>query len=243
MPVPQWGWALITNSNNDHRINTMNLICKVPDCGEEREGRSSYCTSHKTTMRRHGDALQAGVTITELKPYRKKIAARRAKNPHSPLWTILRERWDVVVQSARKTLDAFYKGKPSGSHEVKAADAIVRTADNTEPDEVIDTAMAVFLLQEAKPRRFITDKAFRFQLARRVRGTTGVNAGTYYDPATAKVKRVYRDMAPRTLEAFAAPLAAAFGVAALRLAELDRREVERAQSDKAKFEQALKELK
>lgn len=220
----------------------MNKPCRATGCTEPTEGHSAYCTRHKRNLRRHGDALQEGITVTELRPYRKKVTARRAKNPHSPLWDILRQRWEAIGRNARRILGEHAKGKPQVSHDVQAAHHLERTAATTEPDDVIDTALALYLMHEAKPKRFASDKAFTFQLARRIRGLTDVHAGTYFDATTGKVKRVYRDMAPRTLEAFAEPLKVAFGVAAMRLVELDRKDIQRKMDERARFQQVLKEL-
>ena len=54
------------------------------------------------------------------------------------------------------------------------------------------------MLEQEEPRRFRSDDGFRFQLARRVRALTDVNQGTWYDHWAQRVKRVYRDTAPKT---------------------------------------------
>jgi hypothetical protein len=220
----------------------MSKPCRATGCTEPTEGHSAYCTRHKRNLRRHGDALQEGITVAELRPYLKKVAARRARNPHSPLWDILRDRWDAIGRHARRVVADHAKGKPQVSHEVQAAHHLERTAATTEADAVIDTALALYLMHEARPKRFMSDKAFTFQLARRIRGLTEVHAGTYFDAVTGKAKRVYRDMAPRTLEAFAAPIAVAFGVAAMHLVELERRDAQKVEDERARFQQVLKEL-
>lgn len=92
-------------------------------------------------------------------------------------------------------------------------------------------------------RRFLSDRAFDFQLSRRVRALSDVNAaGTYFDHKTGKTKRVYRDVLPGTLMALAEPLKAAFGVAGLYLAELDKRDEKSKAAKKMELISALKEM-
>jgi hypothetical protein len=98
------------------------------------------------------------------------------------------------------------------------------------------------VMREEQPRRFRSDRAFDFQLARRVRALADANAGTYYDKETGKVKRVYRDVLPGTLEHLAAPLKEAFGVAGLRLAQLEEGERKRAANERQDLMAALKEM-
>ena len=67
----------------------MRRACSVNRCGKQTSGFSTHCELHKRTLRRHGHPEQKGVTVFELKPYRDRIAARRAKNPptlHGRCW-------------------------------------------------------------------------------------------------------------------------------------------------------------
>ena len=123
-----------------------------------------------------------------------------------------------------------------------AADHIRRLAAQVPAQTVIDTALAMFVMREVRPQRFKSDKAFDFQLARRVRALTDSNAGTYFDHETGKTKRVYRDIVPATLERLALPLKEAFGVAGVQLAALDERDRKKKDNDKLRLVAALKEL-
>jgi hypothetical protein len=62
-----------------------------------------------------------------------------------------------------------------------------------------------------QPRTFKSDQAFNYQLARRVRSLSNVNAGEYWDNNTKKTKRVYRDIPPKTLSVLAEYLKDIFG--------------------------------
>ena len=62
-------------------IALMTKRCAALHCAEPVAGYSTLCESHKRTLRRHGHALQKGITVLELKPFQDRIAARRSKNP------------------------------------------------------------------------------------------------------------------------------------------------------------------
>lgn len=220
----------------------MSKPCAASDCHDVISGFSSYCDRHKRAQRRHGHVHQTGITVPELTPFMARVKARREKNPASPAWEILETRWDAVVASAEKTLKGHVAGRAGSRYDVLAADHIRRLGAQVEPRAVIDTALAMFVMREIRPQRFKSDKAFDFQLARRVRALTDSNAGTYFDHETGKTKRVYRDIVPATLERVALPLKEAFGVAGMQLAALDERDRKKKDNDKLRLVAALKEL-
>jgi hypothetical protein len=220
----------------------MSRACAAGNCAETTAGYSQYCERHKRTVRRHGHANQTAITVAELKPYRERIAARRKKNPHSPAWGILGQRWGTVVEAAERTVAAYSRGQAAVRGDVLAAGHIQRLAVEAPSETVIDTALAMFLLREARPHRFKSDKAFNFELVRRVRALAESNAGTYFDQPSGKVKRVYRDILPGTMERLAVSLTEAFGAAGLQLAALDQRDEERRAAEGAKLMAALKDL-
>ncbi|HXE23088.1 MAG TPA: hypothetical protein VN617_12255 [Rhodoferax sp.] len=220
----------------------MNKQCAATGCQGPTSGYSTYCERHKRAQRRHGHVHQDGVTVPELKPYRDRVAARRKKNPANPAWEILETRWMAVAAHAAETLKGHAAGRPGVRYAVLAADHIQRLADAVPHQVVTETALAMFVMREVQPNRFRSDRAFDFQLARRVRALTDANAGSYYDQGTGKLKRVYRDVLPGTLECLAGSLKEAFGVAGLRLAELDKKDDQRQADANAKLAEALRGL-
>jgi hypothetical protein len=87
--------------------------------------------------------------------------------------------------------------------------------------------MAMFLMQEADPHRFRSDDAFRFQLTRRVRGLSEVNAGTWTDRTTGRRKLVYRELPPKAAAVLARwfiETLAGVGVLVARLEHQQRQE-------------------
>jgi len=109
-------------------------------------------------------------------------------------------------------------------------------------DVVIDTALAMFLLWEQSPHRFMSDKAFNFQLARRVRGLADANSSSSYSAKEGRIKRTYRDTPPRVLNCLAESLKVAFGIAGMRLAELERLDEQKMADKKLELSAALKEM-
>lgn len=220
----------------------MSRPCAAPGCAEPVAGYSTHCERHKRALRRHGHPDQEGVTVHELKPFRDRVAARRAKNRQNPAWGLLADRWGRLVSHAEDVLKAFAEGKAGLRHERIAAARITTLAGAVPAEVVVETALAMFFLQDAHPQRFRSDRAFDFQLARRVLGLTEVNAGTYWDDKLGKVKRVYRDTPPQVLETLARYLKHAFGAAGLQLALLERQEARDIEDERKRLDAALKDM-
>ncbi|WP_332741276.1 hypothetical protein [Hydrogenophaga sp.] len=104
------------------------------------------------------------------------------------------------------------------------------------------TALAMYLMQDKRPTRFASDTAFDFQLVRRVRGLSDVNAGVYWDHKEQRSRRVYRDTPPRVMQAMVEPLKAAFGVAGLTLATKEREDINKANEERRRLSSALEGL-
>ena len=184
----------------------MRRPCSINRCGKPTSGFSIHCELHKRTLRRHGHPEQKGVTVFELKPYRDRIAARRAKNPANPTWALLSARWEALTAHAAARLDAVAMGLPGSAYERQAAEQLVTLRDSVPGVTLVEVALAMFALEAHRPARFKSDKAFGFQLARRVRGLAEVNAGSHWNIREGRMKRTYRDVPPRVLESLAESL-------------------------------------
>lgn len=220
----------------------MTKRCTALHCAEPVAGYSNLCESHKRTLRRHGHALQTGITVLELKPFQDRITARRAKNPANPTWELLRGRWEALTGHAKATLDAYAHGSPAITYERQTAEQLGTLQSTVPSDVVINTALAMFLMWEQSPSRFMSDKAFNFQLARRVRGLAEANAGSHWSAKEGRIKRTYKDTPPRVLECLAESLKVAFGVAGMRLAELEKKDAEGLKAERQQLNDALKEM-
>lgn len=220
----------------------MTKRCAAPHCAEPVAGYSTLCESHKRTLRRHGHALQKGITVLELKPFQDRISARRAKNPANPTWELLRGRWEALTAHAKAKVDAYANGSPAISYERQTAEQLGVLRTTVPVDAVIDAALAMFLLWEQSPHRFMSDKAFNFQLARRVRGLAEANSGSHYSAKEGRIKRTYKDTPPRVLDCLAESLKVAFGIAGMRLAELERFDEQKMADKKLELSAALKEM-
>ena len=221
----------------------MSKQCSVPQCPSAAAGFGNLCDRHKAIRRRHGHPEQSGITVQELAPYRKRVKHRMDKNQGNPAWGILSQRWEMIVAAAKTDESEIRNGRPFVTYQREAHHELVKLANEVPIDSLIETSLAMFLMQEEQPRRFKSDAAFDTQLARRARALTETNAGTYWDDKTKRVKRVYRDVSPRTLAVMAQHLKTAFGVAGLYVARLEQQEQEQANNEKAALTQALESLK
>lgn len=220
----------------------MTRACVVIRCHESAVGFSTHCELHKRHLRRHGHPEQKGVTVGELRPFLDRVSARRTKNPDNPTWRLLDRRWNALTEHATVMLETSSTGSPMVSYERQAAQNLMSLRDSVPTQSVIDVSLGMFVFNEQRPGRFKSDKAFSFQLARRVRALADVNTGRTWSAKEGRVKRTYRDVPPRVLDCLAASLTVAFGVAGLRLAEMELREAAGQRAEHLELRDALKEM-
>ena len=220
----------------------MSRQCTVTRCSEPATGFSTHCDSHKRTLRRHGHPEQKGVTAYELRPFVDRVAARRAKNPANPTWTLLERRWVALTAHAEATLQNYATGAPAISYERQTAQQLMTLRNSVHADALINVALALFAFSQQRPSRFKSEKAFGFQLARRVRALAVINTGKHWSAKDGRMKRTYRDMPPRVLDCLAESLKVAFGVAGLRIAELEMKDAAGASAERQELHDALKEM-
>lgn len=218
-------------------------VCNVTGCDLTVSGFSVYCEPHKRRNRRHGHPTQVTVTAIELVPFRKRVNARIEKNKDNPIWKILYARWEALIGIARTEEARYQTGVAHNLHEREAWFNIAKIGTSVLPMEVIEVALAMYLLQVDNPRRFKSDTAFGVQLVRRVRSLAPVSIGSYFDHKATKVRSVYRDCKPKTTAILARLLQETFGVAGLTVAHLERYQAQKLRDEKQAFYEALEELK
>jgi hypothetical protein len=155
---------------------------------------------------------------------------------------LLAGRWQAITGHAEAILAAAAAGAAGASYERQAATQLLILRDFVPDRVVIDTALAMFGFQERRPSRFKSDKAFAFQLSRRIRGLARANAGAHTDARSGRVKRTYTDIPPRVLACLAATLTAAFGVAGLQIAKLDAADAVSGDVERQQLHEALRGL-
>ena len=168
---------------------------------------------------------------------------RMQKNADSTAWGILEERWEMIVKAAEEQEASYQQGGTYARHDREAGHELQKLAKSVPTGALIETTLALYLMQQEQPRRFKSDAAFDYQLARRIRGLTDANAGSYWDHEAQRMKRVYRDLAPRTIVAFSQHVKLAFGVAGVFVAKLERQEAEQKHNQQAALIEALENLK
>jgi len=219
----------------------MNYFCRAPGCRSRAATRyGTYCSSHKAQLRRHGAVGQRAIIKADLKPYRALVAARLEQNKDKPLLTQLEARWRAVITMAGRIREEA-RAKPMVRFRREAAIEVLRLGQTVDARDIVETVLAIYVMQDQEPRRFKGDQAFRTQLVRRVRGLTILNADTWPDPATGREKRVYRDLAPRTVTVLSQWLAEALGAAGVHFAKLERQDHERRQREQDAYYEALRD--
>jgi hypothetical protein len=225
------------------RRSQVHYVCEAPGCREKAASPyGAYCHSHRSRRRRHGAINQEAITKADLKIYRQLVKERIEKNKGKELWEQLRAVWGAVIREAQATLDEWSRGKPMPSFKRIAAVELVKLSNAVEPQEVIETVLSMYLLQDQEPRKIKGDTAFLTQMVRRVRGLTSLNAGAWTDSSTGRKKVAYKELSPKAVEAMGKRLASAFGLAGVTLAGLERKDHERRQQELAAYHQALGDL-
>jgi hypothetical protein len=147
------------------------------------------------------------------------------RNQENPAWAKLDRLWHALVDENRAAIGAVQRdGRCVITWEYQAQTDIVRLAAHVSPREIVETVLAIYVMAYQEPRRFTGDKAFMFQLVRRVRALTEANAGITWDHQRRRNKRVYRDLPPRATEHMGVLIVSALGASGVQIAAAARGE-------------------
>jgi hypothetical protein len=104
-----------------------------------------------------------------------------------------------------------------------AAEAIIKVASCTDSVDVMEVLGGMYLAQEQGPHRFVSDRHYWFQLARRFRSLGDTLTATRWDGrannGTGKLRKLYKDLTPRGVDALAKWLVEALGGAGMNIAQ------------------------
>lgn len=218
-------------------------VCSMANCSRPTSQYGKLCSAHRNHQRRHGDPLQIPVTKQDLKPYLRLIQERRKRNTDSPLWGMIDSRWLSVVDNAQQSLRLARSGKAGNRHGRLAAAAIEQLSQTSDRTEIADTAMAMFILQEFEPRRFVSDRAFWHQLARRTIRVGDIHSGSRIDHSSNRMRLIYRDAPAEVTLALGKLFVDVFGMAGSLLAKKEIEEAKRRRNEIEDIAQAVRELK
>jgi hypothetical protein len=215
----------------------MPLPCRVSGCSKSQSGYSPFCSSHRSRKRRHGHEEQRTISKSDLKPFVEKVRARIAKQPQASLWSICDGRWDVLTTTWRaQPPSTIFRHVRAGTKEV------VRLAEKVSGREVAIATIAMYLLQEYKPRLFKSEAGFRAQLVRRVRSLSSASFSEWEGAADGRKRRAMSGLEPKTTEYLGQVLVELFGTAGVRVAKLERHDDEEQRKASLALSAALKEV-
>lgn len=220
----------------------MERFCTVRGCDRPVKGRAygRRCNAHRHRARRHGHPEQLGITRKELKPFEGRVEGLIAKNPEARGWAALDQRWEAILQHAAGIMAAA-RSKPYRRNERRAAEEVLKIAQGANGRAVWVRVAALYALQEEFPHRFLSDRAFLYEMVRTVRRLSAVSVSQYHNATTGRTKLVYRDPPPQAVEFIAAWLREAFGFASLHLAREWREKRERSAREKARERDEINE--
>ncbi|MGJ0506073.1 MAG: hypothetical protein ACR652_02855 [Methylocystis sp.] len=215
----------------------MKKQCKVQGCSAPVSGHGPYCTKHKATNRRHGAPDQRGITKSGLRPYLAMVQRRIEKNEKLTIWTIADGRWLALVRYAEQVeKTTMFRTDRWAAQEAQKLGVAV------EPRLVVETVLAMYLMREQEAFRFKSDRAFRFQLVRRVRGLTRLNAKVWGDGESGRTKTVYSELPPKVTGVLSAWLISVLGQIGVWMARNERQTQERQRFRDEQFKQGLTEI-
>lgn len=223
----------------------MSHLCAAPGCTADHARADLYCPAHRTRLRRYGHPLQRAVTSRDLKPFACRIASRLPAD--GDVRTILADRWfklgRMVETIAASGIFRVPFGATSGDRQATgierdAARRFITTAAETTATEVADIVIGLAILRAVKPDTFEDDRAFRFLIARRFLGSSTSNAARHL----ASRSTTYKTFPSGQMLAVADWLWSAFGEAAVRIADKEKREMEEAEADHHRLRRSLEEL-
>ena len=174
--------------------------CRISSCEGISRSYSPYCPRHRKRKARHGHPLQEAVTATELKPYRRAVRQWLQRRASLSATELLERLWGGLLQDAKVYIETAEAGHPYIRHYLEAYQVILKVADDNPAKDIIEVLLAMGYYYNLHPKRFHSDEAFGFQVARRFRALTEAHVGITWDIANHRTKKVYKDVSPRTLK-------------------------------------------
>jgi hypothetical protein len=184
-------------------------ICRASGCRDVvTRGRSTrYCERHHRNLYRHGDTHGNAFSKRELAYYRKLVKAKRKATKEAPFWVECERRWEATIRRAQSITRDSQSGRVVHRPTRIAAEEVLKIASCTPASEVLEVMGAMYLAQEQDPHRFVSDRHFWFQLARRIRSLGDTLTATRWDGRAlggkGKLRRLYKDLTPRAVEELA----------------------------------------
>lgn len=179
----------------------MSRTCYVSGCGDPVAGYSHLCANHAKTKARHGHPLQTAIRVHELKPYENAVSRWLAERASPDALPILIDRLGAMEAEASVYTERAIHGRPYQRHKLQAAETVKRVVKVNNARDIIVRMLAMGYLNHFNPRRFQSDEAFRFQVARQFRRMADTSVGITWDHEAGKTRRIYRDASPRTFRA------------------------------------------
>jgi hypothetical protein len=190
---------------------------------------------HRERERRHGHVHQTRVRVLELKPYMREIEKILKQAP--AILPAMEAQWKDLVADCKAGVALRMAGRATNRWEHAACAEVVKLGEQVEFKDILVMGLALFLLYEKNPHRFASDRAFKFQLCRRIRCLNDVNCGVYYDHRINAQRRVYKVFRPRATMVLADKLVKLLARPAGHVMRMHREEAQRRQAVDKAFEQ------
>jgi hypothetical protein len=135
----------------------------------------------------------------------------------------LREAYKLLLDKALDDLRT-YEVRGTATMDTRVSGEVSKVATGVKSDAAILHVVAMGYLAAYDPRRFPTHKGLLFQIARQWRALSDRSVGQSWDHNQGRVKRYYKDVAPRVSEALGYRLLTGLGIYGVKLFDMEERE-------------------
>jgi len=195
-------------------------ICDTPGCG--RSVRPTYwtvgkrCHRCRQRVRRQGDARQEPVRRHE--PRKIVTRLKRVVKRLGKVEVVERAFRQIAGNLLTVTVDDLPQPAPNGKAKPwtnlwmqRALEEVERVSGDVESVASGYLVVAMFFMQtDERPRRFVSDEAFRFQLVRMWRSQTSLSVGSTYDAKRDRMTGWYKTTPVRVVQYLADVLTTAY---------------------------------
>lgn len=164
-------------------------MCLTPGCTQavKPDWVRRYCDRCRQNMRRNGDPETKAVSKRELMAYRDQAREILKLDPEKRLMAYMRELWGRYLGLASGIMEEARSGKVVHRPTYLARLEIQRLSEHVSFEDIAETILAINLLEHDRPRRFVTDRGFRFQIVKRLRWLMrDLNVCKSWNPKTGK---------------------------------------------------------
>jgi hypothetical protein len=124
----------------------------------------------------------------------------------------------------------------------RGAELVARVLSETDSISCACVVVSMFMLRAEQPYRFVSQRAFEFELARAFRKQVETAWGRYWDDKNGRSKTVYKEITPRCVESIAILLIYTYAKLASRIVTLYQQKRDQLMADRRTIDEVFNSL-